>query len=309
MIALILLLFSGIYAEETPPNRLDSTHQKISDSILSFSNSIDSFFGNQRGDDEANGSRLRLFYDTTLRQNEKMNSRLNVRFSLRLPQLQKLLKFSFNKDAKEKNKEPNAKGPPQDKKDSPALVSELQPEDKPSLSQLRDFVDQWSFNFNTGIRVDFPPNLFARARLRRTMVFFEDWEFNPTQELNWFLEEGFGAVFSHDIDRALTKSTILRLTNTFVWNDETDETTSSHGPQIFHQISDTKAMSYSILAQGSNRPKPAINNYTAFITYRQQLYDKWLFGELRTAVEYPREENWNDVYSLFVRVEAVFGSI
>ncbi len=302
MIALIIFLFSGVYAETTEPSRLDDTHQRISDGILSFSNQIDSFFGNQRGDDEANGSRLRLFYDNNLRQGEKWDRGLNVRFSLRLPQLQKLLKVSFNKEAKEK-----AKG--KEKENQTQTNPKNPPPEETRKNQLREFVDQWAFNFNTGIRVDIPPNLFARARLRRTMIFFDKWEFNPTQELNWFLEQGFGAVFSHDLDRRLTDKTILRLTNTLVWSDENDETTSSHGPQIFHQISDTKAISYSILAQGSNNPKPAINNYTAFIAYRQQLYGKWLFGELRPAVEYPRNQGWNDVYSLFVRVEAVFGSI
>ncbi|MCR9205410.1 MAG: hypothetical protein NXH75_12580, partial [Halobacteriovoraceae bacterium] len=68
---------------------VDQAHQGVSSTILFISNRIDSFFGNQRGDDEANGSRLRVFYDSTFQQNQKLNKKADVRFTLRLPQLER----------------------------------------------------------------------------------------------------------------------------------------------------------------------------------------------------------------------------
>lgn len=286
---------------------IDRAHKEISSRILSLSHRIDSFFGTQRGDEESNGSRLRVFNDSFLRQHEKYDNKTNVRFSLRLPQLQKLLRFSYHRDA---TKEEEKKAPPRN--DSEALKDQAihrEKELRSPLSHLKDLANKWTFNFNTGIRVDIPPNLFARARLRRTLTFLEDWEFNPTQELNWFSKGGWGALFSHDLDRRLTDATLLRIVNTLTWNNDANETTSIHGPQIIHQINERRAISYNFMAQGSNRPHYAINNYMVSINYRQLLHSNWLFTTITPAVEYPRERQWNDVYSLFIRLEAVFGAI
>ncbi len=272
---------------------VDSTHQSISSSILDISHRIDSFFGTQRGDEETNGSRLRLFYDTSLRQHEKMDNGLNVRFSLRLPTLQNLLKFKYEKKAKEQEKTPSEQTRPTPSK----------------RSFLKELSQKWTFNFSTGVRVDFPPNVFARARLRKTFNFFDKWEFNPTAELNWFSRGGWGALYSNDLDRKLTESTLLRIVNTFVWNNDANEITSTHGPQVIQKIDESKGISYNALASGSNRPVWAINNYRLATQFRHRVYSNWLFYEIVPAVDFPRERQWSEVYSVFIRLEALFGAL
>ncbi len=274
---------------------VDAAHQKVSDTILLLSNRIDSFFGSRRGDDEANGSRLRIYYDSTFLQNQKWDDRVEVRFSLRLPQLQKLLKVSLNREGGE-DKAPS--------KDTASKTKE-----KPSLKDLIVTTKKWTFNFNTGLRVDFPPNLFARARLRRTFIFFNQVEFNPTQEATWFQNQGFGLNFSHDLDYQLAPDLLFRIVNSAFWLDDTDEVTTAHGPVLFQQLSRNRAISYSLQALGTNRPKLFINNYVASIQYRQLIHSNWLFLEVRPAIDFPKQQQWNEVYSLFFRVEAVFGSL
>ncbi|MCF8059392.1 MAG: hypothetical protein K9K67_08850 [Bacteriovoracaceae bacterium] len=272
---------------------VDAAHESVSNTILLLSNRIDSFFGSRRGDDEANGSRLRVFYDSTFRQDQKWEDRVDMRFSLRLPQLQKLLNLSFKREG--------GKAPPKEA-----------PKETPIAPKLKDLIvttQKWTFNFNTGLRVDIPPNLFARARLRRTMLFFDLWEFNPTQEATWFQEQGFGLNFSHDLDYQLAPDLLFRIVNSVFWLDDTDEVTTTHGPSLFQQLSDNRALSYSLQAQGTNRPKYYINNYVASIQYRQLIHSNWLFLEIRPAVDFPKERRWQEVYSLFFRIEAVFGTI
>lgn len=294
--------------EENPQDSLNAArvlmndaHQRVSSTILLLSNRIDSFFGSRRGDDEANGSRLRVFYDSTFRQNQRWEDRIDMRFSLRLPQLQKLLKISFNKEGGKDNR----KNPPSS--DTPKEAAPKASE--PQLKDLLLTTNKWTFNVNTGLRVDIPPNPFARARLTRTMIFFEAWEFNPTQEATWFLDQGFGLNFTHDLDYSISPTLLFRVANSVFWADETDEVTTTHGPQLFQQLSDHRALSYSIQAQGTNRPDLYINNYRGAIQYRQLIHSNWLFLEVTPAIDFPKAERWNEVYSLFLRLEAVFGTI
>jgi hypothetical protein len=298
---------------------VDSAHKGVSDTILLLSNRIDSFFGSRRGDDEANGSRLRVFYDSTFRQNQKWDKRADLRFSLRLPQLQKLLKLSFKKEGGKGPKKP-APDPDDDTGNNEEVVDPNEQASRVGMPQgatsgapsLRDLLldrGRWVFNFNTGLRVDIPPNVFARARLRRTMVLFNSWEFNPTQEATWFSEQGFGLNFSHDLDYQLADNLLFRIVNSAFWVDETDVVSTTHGPILFQQLTNHRALSYSLQAQGTNRPKFFINNYSASIQYRQLIHSNWLFLEARPAIDFPKDQAWNEVYSFFFRVEAVFGSI
>lgn len=286
-------------------------HKGVSDTILLLSNRIDSFFGSRRGDDEANGSRLRVFSDSSFRQNQRWDKSVDMRFSLRLPQLQKLLKLSFKREGGKGEKRPSGDDDVLDSAENANQIAQPVPNTggAPSLRDLLLERGRWVFNFNTGLRVDIPPNVFARARLRRTMILFEEWEFNPTQEATWFSEQGFGMNFTHDLDRSLTPSLLFRVANSAFWTDETDEVTTTHGPILFHQLSAHRALSYSLQAGGTNRPKFFINNYSAAIQYRQLVHSNWLFFEARPAIDFPKSNRWNEVYSLFLRLEAVFGTI
>lgn len=284
--------------EENPVEKtyVDKAHKGVSSTILFISNRIDSFFGSQRGDDEANGSRLRLFYDSTFQQNQKMNRKSDVRFTLRLPQLEKFFKISFKREGGEDNAKKEAASP---------TVKKTNPTPK----QLLIRTSKWTFNFNAGVRLDIPPNPFARARLRRTFTFFNALEFNPTQEATWFREEGFGLNFSHDLDYPLTNSLLLRVVNSAFWRDETNQVTTSHGPVLFHQISPRSAISYSLQAQGVNEPFFYINNYSGSINFRQMAYSDWVFFTFSPSVSFPKDREWKEVHSLFIRLEALFGTL
>lgn len=311
--SILTILSQSVYSEEIPLKKekekstvVDDAHSRVSETILYLSNSIDSFFGSRRGDDEANGSRLRVFYTSVFEQDQRMDDRIDVRFSLRLPQLQDRLKINFDKSGGgEKTNSENVRP------GEPSQNAVKESEQVPPQQNLLPFIHQgkWTFNFNTGLRIDIPPNPFARARLRKTVILWDTFEFNPTQEATWFLEEGFGLNFGHDLDMQLGEDLLFRIVNSAFWLDDDDILRSSHGPILFHQISPRRAISYSALAGGINRPKYFINNYELAIQYRQLIHKKWLFLEIRPAVNFPKERRWQEVYSAFFKIEAVFGSI
>ncbi len=276
---------------------IDTTHKTVSDTILLFTNRIDSFFGTRRGDEEANGSRLRIFFDHNINEFENDNSRADVRFTLKLPQLEKLFKFKVEKKA-----EPNSAPT----NEAPQTTPEIPKEESAFVPS--NLLKKWNYGISTGIRVSIPPDPYIRMRLRRTFI-FSGFEFNPTQELNWYLKEGLGYNMSNDLDYQIKDWGLFRLVNSLSWTDNTDEVFTTHGPNFFLPIDEKRAIQFYLLAFARNKPKYYVHQYSLGASYRQSIYSNWLFFSINPALSWPETKDWNRVLSLNLRLEAVFGSL
>jgi len=275
---------------------IDGTHKKVSDTILLFTNRIDSFFGNRRGDEEANGSKLRIFFDHNIQEYVKDKSRVDMRMTLKLPQLEKLFQFKFNRDPKKEQ-----------------ILNQVKANSN-SSSKLENILDipyklfqKWSYGISTGIKVAIPPDPYLRARLRRTIV-FSGFEFNPTQSVSWYLKEGVGYSMSNDLDYKLADWGLFRLVNSLSWTDATDEILTTQGPNFFLPLSDKTAIQFYAYALGRNKPTYYIKQYSAGANYRKSIYSNWAFVSISPSISWPKTRNWNSVLSLNFRIEAVFGS-
>ena len=282
---------------------VDEAHRQLSKSILFVSNRIDSFFGSTRADDEANGSRLRVFWNHTKTESVEYDNKADMKIHLRFPELQKKLKFSFKKEATQ----PQATKETDEKPKKKELDTQTKKKAN-TITTILNTTRKWSLHFNTGLKVNIPPNPFANLRLRRTFLIGK-WEFNPSQEFFWFLEDGFGETTALDFDRSITNSLLFRFENTITWKDETDTFQAIHGPSLFHQLSSRRALSYHLKAFGKNRPFHHIYNYRASLTYRQLLHNKWLFMEITPGTDFPKSNGFEKVHSVTLRFEAVFGSL
>lgn len=303
--ALTIFLMQSAIAEETKeigqePGLVDRTHKSVGNSLLFLTNSIDQFFGEKKADDYANGSRLRAFYNISKREYNDLEATPNFKIRLVFPQLQDRLKFKYSS---------NKPSPPPKKKEVKVEKKEEAKEvpKKPIIPQKFKNAFKWNVHFESGIRVDFPPNPFAKFRIDKNIK-LGSWIIRPTQEFFWFLRDGFGETTSLNFDNSLTPKTLFRFQNEVTWRDDTDDVTFVTGPTVFHRISDKRAIAFNVKASGINRPTLFVNNYRASIDYRQNIYKKWLFFELNPAVDFPESRDFHKVYSISLQIEAVFGS-
>ena len=280
-------------------NFIDSAHKSVSDTILLFTNRIDSFFGTRRGDEEANGSRVRVYFDHNMHEFEKDDSRADLRFTLKLPQLEKLFKFKV-----EKKSRPSA---PSNEQDQSSTTTPEVPESS-LLDIPSNLLKKWNYGISAGVRVRIPPDPYLRMRLRRTFT-FGGFEFNPTQELSWFLKDGLGYTMTNDLDHQIEDWGLFRLVNNVNWTDAQDEVFTTHGPSLFIPLSKKSAISFSLLASARNKPKYYVYQYTLGASYRRSLYSNWLFLSVSPALAWPETKDWSRVLSLNLRLEAVFGTL
>ncbi len=290
----------------TKKSVIDHTHSTVSDTILLFTNRIDSFFGTPRGDEEANGSKLRVFVDHGFREYKADNTRVDLRFTLKLPQLEKLFKFEFNKDPKKVKAIKEAAH--EDSLEQIENQTQQEEQSKGIFSIPYKLLQKWTYGISAGVRVTIPPDPYLRARLRRTFL-FGGFEFNPTQEVSWFLKEGVGYSMTNDLDYQVGEWGLLRLVNSLNWRDNEDEIFTSHGPNFFLPLSDKTAIQFYAIASGRNRPTFYIHQYSAGASYRRSIYSNWAFFSINPNISWPETSQWKRILSLDLRLEAVFGSL
>ncbi len=288
---------------------LDNTYSLLSDNIVGLANRMDSFFGEQRADDELNRSGLRLSYGQKIMTKNKSNDDVVVRFNLRLPKLEEKFKIDFKRTPKKDKKVDDqlkayiAKA----ETDGRRLSEEDIAKEKVRLQTLE--YEPWRFRTDVGVSASIPPSAFVRARLRKNWQFLK---FIPrfVEEIGYFTDDGLIERTNFDIDRTIKKGRVLlRFENLKEWIISDKRLVTGHGPVLLYNTSDNDAYAYSakVFSEFNERGPYYLSNYQVAINYRRNLRGHWLYGDVIQAVDFPKFESFSSVYSVTLRIEALFG--
>ncbi len=280
---------------------LKQSHKGISETIGSFSNSIDIFFADPRMDVESNGSRLKLNLLSNFTNKEPAVFTNSVNFRLDLPRTKKKWNFilvSFSKSLTENNDE--------------ALDAESPDEsvrNQDYFAGLRYFTKK-SRNFNVstdaGVKLVWPPDPFAQLRLRESL-FVANWEFRFTQALFWFQSRGIGANIGVDLDRPLNYKRLFRFANNAGWLKDEETTNFNHSFNILETLSSQDGIAYSTGVTSLANPTPILQAYFVTVRYRRKLYANALFAEVQPVGTWPRNRNFAFRPGIILRLELVMG--
>lgn len=286
----ILVPVDRSWSQEPAPLLIDKTRSLISTRLVRLANNLDSFFGDQRADDELNRSSLRVSYDYRVRMEKTPVDDTQVRFNLRLPNLEKLFRFSVQKnEPKELDREK-----PRDADEAARIVVPTSPEPEP-----------WRFRSDVGLNVSYPPVLFARSRLRKNWLF--PWVIQRlSEEVGYFTDRGWIQNTTLFHDQALSKTLLLRFVNQQDWAITDKVLQTTHGPSLLKTISDDDAVSLNLRMNSVVEDTWHVNNYGVSVSYRRNLRDQWLFGEIIPAVDFPKAEAFRRAPSILLRLETLF---
>ena len=270
---------------------LSRSHELISFRLVRLADQLDSFFGDTRADDEINQSSIRINHGYTLRMEKDPLQETNIRINLRLKNLENLFKFSVQKN------ESHAAEQREDQSPQHSLP----------LRAVEDIQHEpWRFRMDAGLNASIPPNVFARARLRK------NWN-NPfviqrfAQELTWSSQQGWLQTTTLFHDKQLSKISLFRFVNDQNWQITEQTFFTSHGPSILQPFTDDDALSYNLRVQTTVINSVWANsNYQIGLFYRRNLTDFWLFGEIGPAIDFPRLERFRRAPSILLRLETFF---
>lgn len=302
---IILVAFSSIHtlaSDSYSKNIVDRAHRNLSRNILTLSNTIDEFFSNTDSQKTINKSKLKITFDTYIRESAGPYVIPDLNYRLVLPNTQNKLRLVFESDSESEKESTDS---------SKEILEKKNADDTNNIAAGLSYIVEKSgikFSSTSGVIVKVPVDVFIKLGAKKTIE-FSRWILKIDEEIKWINNSGLTSNLDLNFDRSLSRRTLLRFMNNFFWNDQDYVIRFENGPSMFYQISETKALSYHAHIISINEPSFLLTNYILKLTYRQSLYKDWIFGSLTPFINFPRENNFHRVPGAVLSLQAIFGHI
>lgn len=259
--------------------------------LNAVANRMDAFFANQRADDELGRSQLRLRGSYQLREGANGIDDYQIRLNMRLPHLEE----KFHRIAEKRKKKRRTYRQEEEIKENESLKSKLNTD--------------WIFRADIGASIKLPlPVLFTRARVRKS---FQTGTIihRFSEQGGYFTDRGLLEETVFDTDQSITDEILFRFSNRKNWDIIRKDFTTSHGPTIFHKISERSAFSYNfIMSTIVDKGIWYINNYQISPAYRRDIYRNWIFMDLIPGLDFPKDQSFRRTPFIIFQIEALFGT-
>lgn len=283
---------------------MDYKHCVYSGRTLATARWFDDLFGDWH-EDEAS-MQLRVITQVTAEESEGVSIKVTARASAELPNARRRIRLivSDENDPEEVFNSDAGLGTRRNR--------QLRQEDNRSSAALR-----WApFNLGTldttmdvGVRGVDPPDLFVRARARKTWSLTQDSIARVAQTFRYGSESRERSVTQIDLERALDNNTVLRFGNTYDYfaprNSEGFYWT--HALTLSHALKRSRSLGYGFSLSGPTQPEWQVESFGPWVVFRRPFLRPYLFYELEPRYTWYREFDWEGRASMAVRVEMQFG--
>jgi hypothetical protein len=339
----ILSLFSSDF-NTTEENFIDVTHEYISEKVDSISNkaddmaletinytksigsddnktksqnkksssknldpqSVDALFQNEKYIEETKKSFLRLSTDYS--HNSIQSNDFNIRLSAKL---------AFNKS--QKNLKLYLSGFNQDNIDD-IIKRDDYDDGKPEIgvSYLVQFKNNIKTKYSLGVRSMYPYVKGRFSYLKNAGT----WLIEPVQTIEYSIKDEFREDTKLYLDTEVIEKVKFRLEFSrgsqsksrgmdyasivsLFWTPQSrtglELRQGIYGNTKYEYISDEAMQKIEVYS--------GINNYVTTLTFRQNIYRKWLFYEVSPGVDFQKNHDFNPNYRFYVRLDAFFGKM
>lgn len=281
---------------------MDNTHARLSTRVQQTADRVDSFFGNERIDDEAKGNRIRLRSTLEFAEQGDLNSKLKLKAKFALPNLEERFNLVFGTDDEEGivNEIMNSD-------DVGGIIDEVDDADYSSaLRYIIAATEQWNTSLDGGVKFRTGVDPFGRVRTRRT-IDLDDWSLRLTERVTWIEDDGFSSEASVAAERNLTDSLFFRAASQVKWREDEDGVTLEEGLAFTYQIDDRRAVTLRGGVRSVTRPANTVDEYGLSLRYRKQFYRDWLYYEIEPRATFPDDRDFRFTPSVAVIVEMIFG--
>ncbi|MDA0321659.1 MAG: hypothetical protein O2923_02940 [Verrucomicrobia bacterium] len=281
---------------------MDTTHAHVSSRVQRTANKIDSFFGNERIDDEAQGGRVRVRSSLEYGERGDLNSKIKVRAKLALPNLEERFNLVFGTEDDD-----GIVNPILNSDDIAGLVDEVDDADYSSaLRYIIAATEKWNTSLDGGFKFRTDVDPFGRARTRRTFE-LDGWSMRATERITWIEDDGWKSESSIAAERNLTDSLFFRAGSQATWREHKDGAELEQGLGVTYQIDDHRAVTLQGGVRSVTRPANTVEEYGASLRYRKQFYKEWLYYEIEPRASFPDERDFRFTPTIAFIVEMIFG--
>lgn len=282
---------------------IDATHARISKGLFSTADWFDSFFADERSVSECQESRLKLTFSALIKESEAVDFDVRPSFRIELPVLKNRLNFLLAGDEEEKDFQ----------------LTPLQEVRQQFLDSNREsfaaslryfFISTMERNASVQIGVRFRnlmPVPFLEPRYRQSH-FFDPWLLRFTQRVTALTNDELEVRSTLDLDRKLNDKILLRNTADGSWFNGRNGYFYDLRVLLFHRLSSRRALEYQWNNFFQTSPNHNLEEIRLRVTYRQQIWRKWLFYEIGPQLTFPRSRDYRYTPGVLLRLEANFGA-
>lgn len=312
---------------------LDTAHESISETVIDISDSIDdglnyfaeerdttqvfiddnsadSFFQNKKFLEETDNAYVRIRTNYLIQSKESTDHDINVRASVPLSKTRKSLKLfieSFDDDEMNEMTTQNAND--MDFSSAPTVgVSYFSPKTYGIKSKYR-----------LGIRNTQP---YVQARYNKV---YESgrWKIEPVQSFVYSTKNDFSEETNLYCDKNLGDRSLFRVQLQRGTQSHLDGMNYGLGLSYYRTIDNRTGLNFSQSFSGNTKYRhvtndattPAtlsntyagLNNYVTAVNWRQNVWKKWFYYEVRPSVNFARQYDYKANYSLLVNLDFYFG--
>ena len=273
--------------EEEKEPLLDRTQAKVESVVTSTAQVVDNIFGSADIEEEASVTRGRLSVGGQWDQRNGLRERVRLKARFALPALEDRTSFFFGRG----DVNDFVDGSADDNIDTlPDRFNDFEDEDwLLGIGYSRDARLRRGWSFGAGVRMKTPLEPFVRATYRWHRAFSDDWLWRLEPRVFVQSQRGAGISVQNVIDHVLNETWLLRSFSVVVAEEEVEGISWTSKLVAYQNLSRTHALSYAIYGSGETDHEVPLRDYGFELRYRRQISREWLFIELLTYVNWPRD--------------------
>lgn len=252
---------------------------------------LDDWFGHPDVDEGARAA-IRVITEMVIDDRGRVTPALRVRARLKLPKISKRLSLVFEDESQDGNRE----------RSIPTIN-----ESALALRLLVLNLERLLIETDLGVRSG--PDLFARARFRKSWSVTSDDQISLRQTVRYGIREKLRAINELDYAHAFSERTVGTLFHNLDHQEEDDEEGLfwSRGMLASHMLTADSTISSGLGQEGVTKPSWEDTARFVWVRYRQRFLRDWLFYEVEPRLTQTRERDWDTLPSLALRLEVHFG--
>lgn len=284
---------------------VDVAHKEISKKILGTAHHFDTFFGDERVEEEKQDTQIKVITSVKLTEDWKTEFSFPISINLALPHLENRLQIVAETLLKESEEaEGEAEDGDKDKIDITDISVSLRYK---VLEKARQLV-----NLDGGAKLN-PDKFdldtidpFVKFRIRGTSD-FDPWALRLTQFIVWLKSEGVSAISRFDLERRIRNTILFRMTGKVIWSEEEEGVQLVQLFSFRKRLSNNRAIGLEFSGEGHTYPSAVMDTYKAKLTYRQRLYRNWAFIAVEPEAQFLREDHFKLNPAIVLNIEIRFG--
>lgn len=273
-------------AEEQAPF-LDRTQARVEDVVTGTAQVIDNIFGSAEIEEEASVTRGRLSVGGQWDKRDGLRERIRLKARVALPALEERTSFFLGRG----DVNDFVDGSGDDNIDTlPNRFNDFQDEDwLLGIGYSRDGKLRRGWSFGGGVRMKTPLEPFVRATYRWNRAFGNDWLWRVEPRVFLQSQRGAGISVQNVLDHVFNDTWLVRSYSVIVAEEEVEGISWTSKLVAYQNLSRKHALSYAVYGTGETDYEVPLRDYGFELRYRRQISREWLFVELLSYINWPRD--------------------